>query len=259
MSSFSSILLVGATGTFGSLVAGELAKRRESFTRIAVYHNIARKTDELKQGRLDSFKAAGLEIVIGDGYTATEPFLGFDCVMIFSGNHGLHEQPQIIDSAINAGVRHFYPSEYGADLLVGENWSQRYYKYKVLTRDYLEKRAKEYPDLGWTYFVVGRLTEWAVTSHFGVNNREASAQIYGTPSGRQSLIGVHDAITYLVATLKDPIVPKDTDSGSLKGLRRTYRISGTSPTYKEIFDILNHITGREYEVTYLNVEDAKLE
>ncbi|KAL7911440.1 NmrA-like family protein [Trichoderma gamsii] len=251
------ILLVGATGTWGGFVTQALAAQSHIFTRIAVYHNTARPTDEAKQAKLEKFRKSGLEIVVGSGYENPEPFHGFDCVMIFAGNHGLHEQPQIIDSAIAGGVRHFYPSEYGADLLVGDNWNQRYYKYKVMTRQHLQKRAAEYPDLGWTYFVVGRLTEWAIISHFGIDNYNAKASIYGTEAGKQSLIGVDDAVAYLLETLKEPIA--EIQNGQLLGKKRTYRISGSSPTYKEIFETLERVTGRRYNVTYLEVESASIE
>ena len=42
-------------------------------------------------------------------------------------------------------------------------------------------------------------------------------------------------------------------------MRRTYRISGSSPTYKDIFNALEVITGRKYDVTYLDVESAAIE
>lgn len=106
------------------------------------------------------------------------------------GNHGLHLQPQIIDTAVSAGVRHFYPSEFGADLTVGTNWTQRYYKYKGITRDHLQAQKLIHPDLGWTYIVVGRFTEYSVIKHFGVDNVNAKAKIVGNPSKRQSLIGI---------------------------------------------------------------------
>ncbi|KAK5059844.1 hypothetical protein LTR84_009727 [Exophiala bonariae] len=259
MPGFQKILLVGATGTFGGLVAVALSKRRQLLSRLAVYHNTARKTDEAKKLKIAKFEALGIEIVSANGYASPEPFGGFDCVMIFSGNYGLQEQPQIIDSAIAAGVRHFYPSEYGADLLAGDNWNQRYYRYKALTRNHLEMKGKEYADLGWTYFLVGRLTEWAVISHFGIDNKHSTARIYGTESGRQSLIGVQDAIAYLVETLNDSKSEHTAESDQTDSKRRTYRISGSSPSYQEIFVAMERITGRKYAVTYLDVESALIE
>jgi len=250
---FKSVLLVGATGGLGQYVAQELLNNRESFSRVGFYHNTARPTDESKAALLKTLQDGGIEIIAADGYANPNPYKGFECVMIFLGNHGLHLQPTIIDAAIEAGVRHFYPSEYGADVTAGQNWTQRYYKYKVITREHLEQRGKEVPDLGWTLFLLGRLTEWAAIRHFGFDNKNASARIYGTSSGRQSLINVEDTAQYLVATLQDAFA-----SGE-NAHRRTYRISGSTVTYGEIFDILQRVTGRKYEVTYLHVEDALVE
>lgn len=253
---FQSILLIGATGAsgLGGYVAKELESDKSAFTRIAFFNNTSRPSDDSKKARLRELEAKGFEIVSSPDYSSPEPYEGFDCVMIFLGNHGLHLQPTIIDAAIQAGVRHFYPSEYGADILAGENWTQRYYKYKVQTREHLEARARDVPDLGWTYYLLGRLTEWSVISHFGFDNRHAKARIFGTPSGRQSLVSVEDTAKYLVATLKDSQHSDDPNA-----IRRTYRLSGSNHTYGEIFEILQRITGKAYEVTYLDVESAKEE
>lgn len=249
-----SILLVGATGeySFGQFVLRQMIQSKKSFDRIGVYVDLDRD-NAAKTPLLARIEAAGLEIVHGNGYGSATPFKGFDCVISFLGNHGLYLQPLLIESAIAAGIRHFYPSEYGADLLVGQNWTQRYYAEKAKTRVHLEKRGEKMPDLGWTYVLFGRLTEWAVTSHFGFNNRDASAQIYGTPTGQQSLINGTDAAAYLVGTLLDPL------PGSSEGRRRTYRFSESSPTYAVLFEMLRIVTGRDYVVEYLNVETAQLE
>lgn len=247
------ILLVGATSEygFGQFVIREMIKWRHSFSRIGVYLDLSRD-NVAKTPIIDRLRQAGIEIVSGKGFESPEPFMGFDCIMSFLGNHGLRLQPLLIDSAIAAGVRHIYPSEFGADILVGQNWTQRYYVEKVRTRLHLEERGKDLPELGWTYVLFGRLTEWAVLSHFGFNNRAASAQIYGTPDGQQSLINATDAAAYTVKTLLDPLGLTDTR-------RRTYRFSESSPTYADLFRTLKKVTGKEYHVEYLDVETAQLE
>jgi hypothetical protein len=248
------VLLVGATSDygFGQFVLRELIKALQSFSRVAVYLDLNRD-NSAKTPLLARLKQAGVEVVQGKGFESPDPFAGFDCVMSFLGNYGLHLQPELIDCAIAAGVRHFYPSEYGADILVGQNWTQRYYVDKVKTRQHLEQRGKDQPELGWTYVLFGRLTEWAVLSHFGFDNRAARARIYGTPDGRQSLINATDAAAYTVQTLLDPLSATDA------ARRRTYRFSESSPSYATLFDTLRTVTGREYQVEYLNVEDAQLE
>lgn len=118
--------------------------------------------------------------------------IGFDVVIAPLGNHAIKSQPAIIDAAISAGVKHFYPSEFGADLTVPGNWEERYYRDKVITRQHLEKRAKEVEGFGYTYVVYGRLTEWCPVPHFGIFPKEGKANIVGRPDMLQSLTAVKE-------------------------------------------------------------------
>lgn len=154
------ILLVDVTSEygFGQYVIREMIEQKSAFSRIGVYHDLDRET-AAKALMLNRLAETGIEIVYGRGFGNSYSFKGFDCIMSFLGNHGLHLQPSLVDSAIAAGVRHIYPSEYGADVLVGQNWTQRYYFEKVRTRLHLEERGKELPELGWTCVLLGRLTE----------------------------------------------------------------------------------------------------
>jgi hypothetical protein len=108
------------------------------------------------------------------------------------GNHAIKHQPQLITAAIASGVRHWYPSEFGADLTVPGNSDERYYRDKVITRKFLEEKAKNNPDFGYTYFLDGRFTEWAPIKHFGIDPKNHVANIVGTPDMEQSLIAVEE-------------------------------------------------------------------
>lgn len=248
-----SVLLIGATGGLGRQVCTELLKDIKSFGRVGIFVNTSRPLGDEKKAQLETLKTGGMEIVTAADYADPQPYRGFESVVILLGNHGLHLQPTIIDAAIEAGVRHFYPSEFGADLLVGKNWDQRYYRYKAITRLHLEKRGQDIPDLGWTYYVLGRLTEWSVIKHFGFDVPNAKAKIFGTENGRQSLVSVKDTALYLTELLKTES-PADQAPG-----RRTVRLPESTVTYSEIFRILEGVTGKKFEVTYLDVEKAEAE
>ena len=193
MTILNSVLVVAPTGKVGLAICYELGKTRSSFKRIAAFNNMSRGGDDTKEKILSDLRDLGLEIVSGT-YEDVDIFRGFDVVIMPLGNHGLYLQPQIIDTAIAAGVRHFYPSEFGADLLVGENWHQRYYKYKTMTREHLIARSKDTEGLGWTFIQVGRFTEWSVIKHFGIDNANHKATIYGNGNGRQSLLSVEELV-----------------------------------------------------------------
>ena len=259
MRALSSVLLVGATGNFGISVCHAIAGRSSEFQRIAIFNNTARPASAEKQKTLTDLEKRGFEILNANGFDTVEPYRGFDCVVSLLGNHALHEQPIIFERAIQAGVRHFYPSEYGADLLMGQNWTQRYYRYKVDTREYLEGQGQHVANLGWTYFLLGRLTESGVLPNFGFDHRDASANIYGTEGGKQTVLSFRNAADYVVATLLDPLPDVNDDPGKSKGRRRTYRFGGETLSWKEIFESLERITGYAYRVTYLDVESAARE
>ena len=251
-----SILVIGPTGFIGKALCTSLISRKSEFKRIAFFNDISRPETQEKRRLFALFRDGGMEEISGR-YTDIAAFRGFDCVMMPLGNHAVKFQPTIIDSAITAGVRHFYTSEWGADLSVGSNWAQRYYRDKVLTREHLEKRGKaaDTPDLGWTYILVGRLTEYSITKHFGFDNAQRRADIYGTPTGRQSLISTPDAVAFTMETLKHPFSMTG-EAGNIEAHRRFYRFHGSSPTWTDIFNTLETVTGHRYAVSYHNVESA---
>jgi hypothetical protein len=189
MKQLTSILIIGATGHFGYDLCRVLALQKHDFKRIAAFHDTSRPTDAKKDAQLRELETAGLEIVHGT-YSTISSFHGFDAVLMPLGNFAMIHQPTIIDTAILAGVRHFYPSEWGADLTVGDNKKQRYYRDKILTREYLEKRGREVEGLGWTYVTVGRFAEWSVLPGFGFDHRKKTAGVYGTEESQQSLLAI---------------------------------------------------------------------
>jgi hypothetical protein len=189
MTLLTSILVIGPTGRFGLDLCRALALQKHKFKRIAAFHDTSRPTDAKKAALFQEFETSGLEIVHGT-YSTVSAFQGFDAVLMPLGNYAMIYQPTIIDTAIVAGVRHFYPSEFGADLTVGDNKSQRYYRDKTLTRNYLEKKGKEVEGLGWTYVTVGRFAEWSVLPAFGFDHRKRTAGVYGTEESRQSLLAI---------------------------------------------------------------------
>lgn len=247
-------MLVGATGGLGQVVVAELIAKKDQFKRIALLVDTTRPASEEKKEYLASIQNSGVEIITTQGYSNPAVYKGFDCLMSFLGNHAFRYQPEIFEAAFEGGIRHFYPSEYGSDLTVGSNWTQRYYRDKVISREALQKKGEEHKDLGWTYFTNGLLTEWAILGVFGVDNKNKLARIYGSPQGSQSMLAEEDCAKYLVATLRDPI--KNQANG---GHRRTYRISGETMTWEVYFKTLEEIRGVKYDVTYLDPELAHQE
>jgi hypothetical protein len=64
---------------------------------------------------------------------------------------------------------------------------------------------------------------------------------------------VHDSVVrFTVLTLLDPF-----DADDPRSCQRTYRFAQASPTWKELFGIMEKVTGQPYQVTYRPVSEAK--
>jgi hypothetical protein len=105
--------------------------------------------------------------------------IGFEVVISLAGNANMKDQPGMIDAAIEGGARHFYPSEYGADLSIPELANVRYFRDKHLTRQHLIKKTEEVPDFKYTLLLTGSFTEWALSSFFGVDMEKHIVETYG--------------------------------------------------------------------------------
>jgi len=248
MATLRSVLVLGPTGSVGKQVLKVLIRRKAEFTRIGAFSNSERPPSPAASKQLEELAAQGVEIVTGT-FDDASAFKGFDVVLGLLGNHGIKYQPRIIDAAIAAGVVHYYPSEFGADLTVPGNWEMRYYRDKVLTREHLAKRGKDTPGFHYTLFINGRFSEWSILPHFGLFPSQHKAVIYGVPENTQSVLPLLAAAEYLVNTLLDPILPESP-------AERTYKFVENNYSYATIIQLLEQLQGVKYDVKYLPVAEA---
>jgi hypothetical protein len=109
---------------------------------------------------------------------------GFEVVISLAGNANMKDQPGMVGAAAAAGVRHFYPSEYGVDLSIPALVNVRYFRDKHLTRQRLVETAKEVPGFRYTLLLPGSFTEWAISGFFGVDIEKHTVEIYGDPDAK---------------------------------------------------------------------------
>lgn len=98
-------------------------------------------------------------------------------------------QPAMVELAIAAGVRHFYPSEYGSDLNYGICVNLRYFRDKHVTRNHLAAKAKEVPGFHYTIMTTGPFTEWAISS-LTVDHENRTVTAYGRPDAEISVTSI---------------------------------------------------------------------
>jgi hypothetical protein len=109
---------------------------------------------------------------------------GFDVVISLAGNANMKDQPGMIDAATAGGARHFYPSEYGADLSIPALANVRYFRDKHLARQHLLETAKAVPGFRYTLLLTGSFTEWAISDFFGVDIEKHTVETYGDPDAK---------------------------------------------------------------------------
>lgn len=107
--------------------------------------------------------------------------LGFEVVVSVVGNSIMRLQPAMVEAAITAGVRHFYPSEFGSDVGQESLRTFRYLRDKRVTRDHLAAKAKEHPEFYYTLMLTGIFTEWTADPFYNVDVVAHTATPYGYP------------------------------------------------------------------------------
>ena len=85
----------------------------------------------------------------------------------------------MISAAINAGVTHFYPSEWNSDISQKSLYAMRYFREKQVVRTYLASQAKEHPGFKYTLFITAIFTEWSVLPFYGFDHEKREVVAYG--------------------------------------------------------------------------------
>lgn len=88
----------------------------------------------------------------------------------------------MIEAAVQAGVKHFYLSEWNSDIDQPAIANMRYFRDKQATRAHAHAVAKENSEFKYTIFITGIFTEWVLM--FGWDHEKNSAVVYGEPEKR---------------------------------------------------------------------------
>ncbi|KAJ7091717.1 hypothetical protein C8R43DRAFT_964714 [Mycena crocata] len=189
---------------------------------------------------------------IGDGLKEKRAkrvrLLHFDTVISIVGRLPVKLQPGMIDAAIAAGVRHFYPSELGGAITHGTLGKMRWFRDKVVTREHLQQRAREVHGFAYTLLVTGAFTETAVSIFNGVDVEKHTAAPYGSPDALLTVTALPDIVKYIVESVLLPLKPGQSS--------RELRVAGETLTWAKLMDTLGAVQGVRYTTTYLNVADA---
>jgi hypothetical protein len=200
-----SVLLIGASGYIGRVVAQEFLNQKSKFARIAIL------ADAPKVDKFAEISQQGMEIVTGSFlepssfkgkphpsnislFQYSNFFPGFTTVICMLGNHVMAQQPAIIDAAVSAGVTNFYPSEFGSDISQAVYRSNRFFRDKHITREHLVKTAADHKGFGYTLIICGGFAEYAAHSVFGVDTERGTFEFFGPKEKREPFTGVRESV-----------------------------------------------------------------
>jgi uncharacterized protein YbjT (DUF2867 family) len=172
-----SVLIIGASGNFGAPLVEEFIANLHLFTKVGIL------THPAKTARFASAASRGIQIVPGS-FLSSASYIGYDTVLSLAGNAIMKLQPGMIEAAIEGGVTHFYPSEYGSDVSQEELRELRYFRDKRVTQDHLVNAAKAHPGFRYTLLLTGPFLEWTVSEKYGVFHDRKEVVSYGRPDAR---------------------------------------------------------------------------
>lgn len=152
--SYKNIILIGAGGNLGV----SLLKTLQSANAFNI-------TILSRESSKSTFPSTVKTIKIADDYPANEleaAFKNQDAVLSLVGGLGTGDQPKFIDAAVKAGVKRFFPSEFGSKLSKKAAEIFPGFEGKLQVVEYL--KAQESKGLSWTAIVNGPFFDWYVVS-----------------------------------------------------------------------------------------------
>ncbi|RAO70207.1 uncharacterized protein BHQ10_006219 [Talaromyces amestolkiae] len=239
----SAVIVVGASGNLGPFIVKELLKQKAKFSRIAIL------SAPEKKGKFETAAKSGIDVVLGS-YKEARSYQGFDVVISLAGNSIMIDQPQMIDAAIEAGVTHFYPSEFGVDIGQPVFLQERYFRDKLTTREHLRKRAREVPGFVFTEIIIGAFAETFVLSDvFGLDRQGRTFTYYGDLDDVKSISSMEDTAKYTVESILLPVETGITE--------RTLKVPNGNYTVRELVKIVSELDGTQYETHIFPVNEAR--
>ncbi|OAP60956.1 hypothetical protein AYL99_05958 [Fonsecaea erecta] len=231
-----SVLVIGASGAFGKPLMDELVRQRHQFKRIAIL-----ATPE----RASKFSDSGVEVVVGSFYEV-KSYRGFTHVISAVGNPLMVLQPAMVEVAVDAGVQHWYASEWNSDIAQRQIQNLRYFRDKQAVRAYLRGKAAQTPGFQYTLMVTGIFTEWALDEFYGFDHEKLTAKLYGRPGARIGVTSIPDIARYTIDSLRIPF----------EGPGRTLRVQGWTGKIEDLIGELEQVRKVKYQVTWEDVSVA---
>lgn len=235
------ILVIGASGNLGSLILKHLLSSPFEF-QVIVLSRASSKSELPQDKRIETRR-------VGDDYPASEleaAFRDVDAVISAISMAGMHQQYRFIDAAIAAGVKRYFPTEFGLDDL--PDWLielRPMFRTKHDVRDYLISKQQQGSQLEWTGVICNVFFEMGVTSgFFQLDWPSKTATLIDGGTQKWVATTLDTVALAVVRALERPEATKN----------RLLLIQDFRTSQREILDAVQRKTGTEWKVR--NVEYA---
>lgn len=233
---FKNVAILGAGGNLGPAILN-------AFLSAPEYNVTVISRQESKSTFPDSVKVVRADYKSAESLTAA--LKGQDVVFSIVGGSALGDQKPIIDAAIAAGVKRFFPSEYGSNVPDPRVRAiVPVFEAKKGAVDYLKSKEDV---IEWTSLITGPFFDWGLKVGFvlGLNRKDKKATIINSGNTTFTSSTFPQIGRALIASLEHASETKN----------QYVTISSFAKTEKEILAAVEKVTGDKYEVTDVKSDD----
>lgn len=232
--SLKNVILIGAGGNVGEPILNALLN--DSAFNVTVLS---------RQGSNSTFPS-GVKVIHADYDSAQslkEAFQGQDVAISLVGAAALGKQIELIDAAIEAGVKRFIPSEFGNNTLDKRNCEiVPVFEPKVATFNYLKSKESQ---ISWTVLFTGAFFDWGLkVGLLGFNGSSKTATLYDDGKAIFMATNLHQIGLAMTKCLKKADLTKN----------QIVYASSFRTSQEEILGAAEKITGTKWTVENRSVE-----
>ncbi|KAK4466016.1 hypothetical protein QBC42DRAFT_330574 [Cladorrhinum samala] len=177
------VLLIGATGSIGSIILSAIlsSPNPPSVTILKRTSSTSPLPPSVPVISLPSYDAASAPLS-----TLVPLFKGFDAIISCQTTLSVSNQLHLIDAAIQAGVKRYFPSEYGLNNMRSDTQSLcPVFKEKGTVQRYLRDREDR---IEWTSVSCGTWLGWSFANNFlGLDVKNKKVKYWDDGEGRFSI------------------------------------------------------------------------
>jgi nucleoside-diphosphate-sugar epimerase len=233
------VVVAGATGQLGGLIARALIKAEGIAVRALVRPGGAAKAAELAK--------LGIEVVevsidgSGDPATLAKVMQGaFSVVSALQGGPDIivGAQSRLLEAAVAANVRRFIPSDYSVDFTRLHEGANRNFDYRLAFHKAADEIIRRTGSrIEFTSIFQGAFTELLATGWMLLNYKKRQVQFFGSPDTRMDFTTWSDTADFTAAAAIDS-----------NATPRRLNIAGERLTPKDLQQVTKRATGVDFEL-----------